>query len=98
LPGGPRWKLIAALWIVARQLGLASAMAYVGFRATSQMARGLLIIASGSVIVAMVLAAVWAVGEYPLQPMVDLYRMERIHGVLNALGFSACGLLGWRAV
>jgi len=36
----------------------------------------------------MALAATWALGEYPLQPLVDLARMERDHGALNAVGFG----------
>lgn len=43
----------------------------------------------------MALAASWALGEFPLQPFVDLGRMERIHGTLNAVGFGVCGLIGW---
>jgi hypothetical protein len=43
----------------------------------------------------MIYAATWALGEYPLQPMTDLSHMERIHGVLNAVGFGGLGLLGW---
>jgi hypothetical protein len=54
-----------------------------------------LITAATSVAAAMVYAATWALGEYPLQPMTDLSHMERIHGVLNSIGFSAIGLLGW---
>jgi hypothetical protein len=54
-----------------------------------------LIAASACVTAAMIYAATWALGEYPLQPMTDLSRMERIHGVLNAVGLGAIGLLGW---
>jgi hypothetical protein len=43
----------------------------------------------------MALAASWALGEYPLQSFVELGRMERIHGSLNAIGFGICGLIGW---
>ncbi len=54
-----------------------------------------LITAAASVATAMIYAATWALGEYPLQPMTDLSHMEHIHGVLNSIGFGAIGLLGW---
>ncbi|MGB0036863.1 MAG: YndJ family transporter, partial [Candidatus Acidiferrales bacterium] len=48
-----------------------------------------------SVIVSMALAALWAIGEYPLQPFVHLAEMARLHGTANAFGFTLCGLIGW---
>jgi hypothetical protein len=55
----------------------------------------MLLLSSASVVAGMALAAMWALGEYPLQAFMDLGRMERYHGVLNALGFGICGLVGW---
>jgi hypothetical protein len=43
----------------------------------------------------LILAALWSVGEYPLQPFVHLAEMARLHGTANAFGFTLCGLLGW---
>jgi hypothetical protein len=43
----------------------------------------------------MILAAVWAIGEYPLQAFVNIRQMAQFHGILNAVGFAACGLMGW---
>ena len=43
----------------------------------------------------MIFAAVWAVGEYPLQAFVNIRQMAEFHGVLNAVGFVVCGLIGW---
>jgi hypothetical protein len=55
----------------------------------------MLIFSSGCVVAGMVLAASWALGEFPLQAFVELGRMERVHGTLNAIGFGICGLIGW---
>src|SRR5882762_7600309 len=55
-------------------------------------------LSSGCIVVGMALAASWALGEYPLQSFVELGRMERIHGSLNAIGFGICGLIGWSSV
>jgi len=95
---GPKVKLVAALVIAFGQIGLAIGMAHVGLAAKGASGRWLLFVASASVAAGMVLAALWAVGEYPLQAFVNIRQMAEFHGVLNALGFVLCGLLGWRLV
>jgi hypothetical protein len=52
-------------------------------------------ISAASVLFAMVLAGVWAIGEFPFQPFVHLDEMARYHGTANSLGFILCGLIGW---
>ena len=92
---GPRLKLTAALVVACSEVALSiyflaairslrprSAQAFVGASAIS-------------VLFAMVLAAVWAIGEFPLQPFVHLDEMARFHGTANGLGFILCGLEGW---
>jgi YndJ-like protein len=95
---GPKWKLVAALLIALGQLGLAGGMALVGIAAKDGSGRWLLFVSGASVAAGMVLAAVWAIGEYPLQAFVNIRQMAEFHGVLNAVGFAVCGLLGWRVV
>ena len=103
---GPKLKLVAVMLIVIGQCGLAAGMARIGatkvlgtpisrLAGSDRLAGLFLIAASSCVIVAMIYAATWALGEYPLQPMTDLSHMERIHGVLNAAGFGVLGTLGW---
>jgi hypothetical protein len=92
---GPKVKLLGALLVAAGQIGLAAGMARLALEARGGWGRWLLLVAAGSVAAGMIFAAVWAIGEYPLQPFVDIHRMAQIHGVLNALGFAGCGLLGW---
>ncbi len=43
----------------------------------------------------MVLAVFWAAGQHYDVPVLDVPAMARIHGTLNAFGFSLAGLLGW---
>ncbi len=95
---GPKWKLIAALLIALGQLGLAGGMVRVGIAAKSGAGRWLLFVAGASVAAGMILAAVWAIGEYPLQAFVNIRQMAEFHGVLNAVGFAVCGLVGWRVI
>jgi hypothetical protein len=92
---GPKMKLIAALLIAVGQIGLAAGLIHVGILARGQRGRWLLFLAGGAVAVGMSLAAVWAIGEYPLQAFVDIRQMAQFHGVFNAVGFAFCGLLGW---
>ena len=92
---GPKLKLAAAVLIVVGQFGLATGMVRVALGAEKLAGRILLFLSSGCVVAGMALAATWALGEYPLQPFVDLGRMERYHGALNAIGFGVCGLIGW---
>jgi len=95
---GPKVKLAAVVLIVVGQFGLATGMIRVAAGTANPIARTLLLLSSGCVVSGMALAATWALGEYPLQPLVDLARMERYHGALNAVGFGICGLIGWRYV
>ena len=43
----------------------------------------------------MVLAVFWAAGQHYDVPALDVPAMARIHGTLNAFGFTLAGLLGW---
>jgi len=45
----------------------------------------------------MVLGVFWAVGQHLDVPALDVPAMARVHGTLNAFGFSLAGLLGWLA-
>jgi hypothetical protein len=92
---GPKMKLLAALLIAAGQLGLASGMVHSGVSAKSRSGRWLLFVAGVSVAAGMILAGAWAFGEYPLQAFVNIRQMAELHGVLNAVGFAVCGLMGW---
>jgi hypothetical protein len=92
---GPKLKLAAVMLIVFGQLGLATGMVRVALSAANPVGKAMLLLSSCCVVAGMVLAVRWALGEYPLQPFVDLAHMGRYHGVLNAVGFGVCGLLGW---
>ncbi len=92
---GPKVKLAAVILIVLGQFGLATGMVRVALGNVRAVARAMLLLSSGCVVAGMALATSWALGEYPLQAFVELGRMERIHGTLNAIGFGICGLVGW---
>jgi len=92
---GPQVKLAAALILAASEIGLAIAFICALPQIGRISAGVLLTLSAASVGFSMVLAAVWAIGEYPLQPFVHLAEMEKFHGTANAFGFTLCGLLGW---
>jgi hypothetical protein len=95
---GPKAKLVAALLIALGQIGLAASMVHAGLAAKSESGRRLLIVAGACVAAGMILAGVWAIGEYPLQAFVNIRQMAQFHGVLNGVGFVVCGMLGWTLV
>jgi hypothetical protein len=59
--------------------------------------RLLLAVSAVSVPIAMVLAVDFAIGGLLGTPALSIDTMARTHGVLNGVGFSLFGLLGWRA-
>ena len=92
---GPRLKLAMALLVACSEIGLALFFLADIRAMRPRLAQMFVTISAASVLFAMVLAGVWAFGEFPLQPFVHLDEMARFHGTANALGFILCGLIGW---
>lgn len=92
---GPKLKLAAVGVMMIGECGLGLATFRVGWSATRRAGGRLLLAGSACVIFGMVLAGIWAIGEYPLHAFVNLEQMARYHGVLNSLGFGLCSLVGW---
>ena len=91
---GPLVKLVAALLLALSLLGLSLLLLFFLRSVGSRPAQAFFALASISTCIAMVLAGVWADGEYPLQPFLNLPQMALLHGTINAFGFCLCGLLG----
>jgi hypothetical protein len=84
--------------------GIAMAVSMAGFAviqivlagsATSRVSRAYLYVSSMSVAAGMAIAAIYAVSEWLHRDWVVIPQVAQTHGVLNALGFSLCGVLGW---
>lgn len=92
---GPHLKLAMALLVACSEVGLALFfLAGVG-AVRPRLAQVLVTFSAASVLFAMLLAGLWAIGEFPLQPFVHLDEMARFHGTANAFGFIFCGFVGW---
>jgi hypothetical protein len=87
--------LAAALVLIIGEAGLAAWTLPAVGRVKSRAAQIFLALSAVSVIPAMLLAGLWAVGEYPFQPMLNIPQMARVHGTINAIGFVFCGVFGW---
>jgi YndJ-like protein len=92
---GPKMKLAAVGLMVIGEFGIALGTFCIGLSDARGFAGRMLLVGSSCVIFGMVLAGIWAVGEYPLHAFVDLEQMARYHGVLNSVGFGLCSLVGW---
>lgn len=74
------WSLITVVVVVPRLEGSA---------------RWLMLVAAGSVLVSMTLAAIYSIGVAAGESWIEIATMARTHGVLNAIGFSLCGAGAW---
>ena len=92
----PLVEIAAALLFAASLLGLAGLALSAGLSAMAgRLARALLAVSAASLVVTMLFAASYAVGQFLGAPIVGIPRMVQVHGWLNAIGFALCGLLAW---
>lgn len=87
----PAAAILAAGTATVALVAVAAAIPRVG----GVLAKGLLALSCGAAVVAMTLAALYAVGNPLGISAMSLEDMVRWHGSSNALGYVFCGLLGW---
>jgi YndJ-like protein len=91
----PWVRFVGAMLLVAG-LVTTAAMTVLKLRGVRpQMARMLVAVSSLSVVVAMAYAGVYALADFCGVVWIAIPQMARTHGMINALGFSVAGLLGW---
>lgn len=93
----PHLKSAAVGLLVLSVLVLAAAQGIAATRESSTLGKSLLILSSLSVIAGMVLAAVYEHGFATGRSWISIPAMAWSHGILNGIGFSLGGLLGWKA-
>ena len=91
----PALQLVSVLFLSVSLVGLSALLIRVLATLRRRLTQVLLGVSAGSLVVGMLLAAVYAIGEYSGNPLISIPRMAWVHGTLNAIGFSLCGLLGW---
>jgi hypothetical protein len=91
----PWMKMSAAVLFSVSVAVLAIVLRACGRNAENSTARVLLQAAAGAVLMGMMFSGAYAVADYLGKDSLTIPRMASTHGVLNAVGFCLCGLLGW---
>jgi hypothetical protein len=92
----PIVELIAAILFAGSMLGCALLLLLVVMPTINGVIRQLLLQISGaSLIISMLLAIGYAIGQFSGTTWISIPSMVQFHGWLNAVGFAGCGLLSW---
>jgi len=92
----PWLEMVGVLLLFAAIVGLAGVIGFVVLpHLPSPIARLLLAVASTAMVTAITPALLYGIGEFTGQSLITIPRMVQIHGLTNAFGFVACGLVGW---
>jgi len=91
--GLPPVRFAGVASVSASLLGLVWTSSTVALAPRSAASRALLLASAASVAAGMLLAAVHGTGELFGETWIGIPRMAQLHGVVNGLGFSLCGLL-----
>jgi hypothetical protein len=91
----PALKMSAAVLFSASVAVLAVVLRASGQRAQDATARVLLQVSPGAVFAAMIFSGAYAVADFAGSGVLPIPLMAKTHGLLNAMGFCLCGLLGW---
>lgn len=94
LGGVPALKFAGVMCMVLAALALARTSLSVASQARSAAARQLLRLSAASATAGMLLACVYGVGELVGNVWIGIPRMVTSHGLVNAVGFTGCGLAG----
>jgi hypothetical protein len=94
----PHIEIVAAILLTVGCVILVVRQIQAAISLRNATALALLCVSSLSLLSAMGLAAIYAVGEFTGHAWLDISTMIRTHGAANAFGFATCGLVGWAAV
>jgi hypothetical protein len=91
----PHLEVVAAIVLSLGCLILAARQIRAAWTTHNPTRVSLTLISSLSLVSAMVLAAIYAVGEFTGHRWLDIPTMIRTHGAFNTFGFAACGIAAW---
>jgi hypothetical protein len=90
------WLRALAAFLLGGGLVLSSALTFMILRGMRpRIAQWLLAASALSIVATMWLAVIYTLGDYKGEVWISIPQMARTHGILNAFGFSLCGLSGW---
>lgn len=87
-------KFVGVSVMVVSTVALAITSTAVALDVRARAPRFMLLASAASLAAGMAVAAVYGVGELTGRDWIAVPRMAAIHGLLNAFGFTLCGLLG----
>jgi len=95
----PSLECAAALLLASSLVSAAGITAFVVLRrVVHRTERVMLTVSAASIAAGMLFAGIYALGKYNGRDWLDIPEMAAMHGVINAVGFSLCGLVGWNLV
>ena len=98
IAGDPLVEIIAVGILTTGCVGLALVQMGIALRCSLEPARGLLLVSSLSLLLGMLLAVIYGIGEYRGEQLLGIPLMIPLHGIANSAGFSLAGLYGWRVL
>lgn len=92
----PWLEVIGVLLLFMAVVGLAGVIGFVVLpHLSSPLPRFFLTVAAMAMVAAITPAVLYGIGEFTGHNLITIPRMVQLHGLTNAFGFVACGLLGW---
>jgi len=91
----PGVKVLAALSLAVSAIALACLTLMILPHIQPRLSQMLLLVSALSLLAGMVLAGAYALSEFIGSHWLPIPQMAQLHGTVNALGFSLCGMLGW---
>ncbi|MCE7980584.1 MAG: hypothetical protein DYG89_05280 [Caldilinea sp. CFX5] len=95
----PWLEVVGVVLLFTAIVGLAGVIGFVVLpQVAAPLPRFFLAVAAVAMVVAITPALLYGIGEFTDQSLITIPRMVQLHGLTNAFGFVACGLLGWLLV
>jgi hypothetical protein len=90
----PLLQIVSVVWLTLGLFAIAALQVLAAEAIGSSVAKLLLAVSGGSIVVGMLFAVFYAIGEYAGTPLIEIPQMAVTHGIINGLGFVLCGLAG----
>jgi hypothetical protein len=92
----PSVQVVATSILTAGCMLVAVRQFRAAFSIDRSVSRTLLALSAVCLVSGMALASLYAVGQWTGRDWIDIPTMIKTHGLVNAVGFAFCGLMGWQ--